>query len=62
MNFYQKMLNRNKVLRQVLGSDTDGDYCFTEEGEFQPFFYEISQITSLRVRRDFMRDLRNSLD
>merc|ERR1719204_58673 len=62
MNFYQKMLNRNKVLRQVLGSDTDGDYCFTEEGEFQPFFYEISQVTSLRVRRDFMRDLRNSLD
>ena len=58
-----------QVLRQVLGSDTDGDYCFTEEvcylcekpsilicnfqGEFQPFFYEISQITSLRVNNLF---------
>jgi len=61
-NFYQKTLNRNKVLREILGPDTDGGYCFTPEGEYQPFFYELPQVTSLRVRRDYCRDLRNSLD
>jgi len=62
MNFYQKTLNRNKVLREILGPDTDGGYCFTPEGEYQPFFYEIPALSSLRVRRDYCKDLRNFLD
>ena len=28
--FYQKMLDRNLVLRQILGPDGDGGYCFTD--------------------------------
>ena len=62
LNFYEKTLNRNKVLREILGADSDGGFCFTPEGEYQPFLYEIPQLTSLRVRRDYCRDLRNYLD
>jgi len=62
MNFYQKTLNRNKVLREILGPDSDGGYSFTPEGEYQPFFYEIPQLTSLRVRRDYCKELRHSID
>ena len=29
--FYQKMLDRNLVLRQILGPDGDGGYCFTDQ-------------------------------
>jgi len=60
--YYQKLLNRNKVLREVLGRDGDGGYCFTPEGEVQPLFYEAPFLTSLRVRRDFCRTRVHEVD
>jgi len=60
--YYQKLLNRNKVLREVLGREGDGGYCFTEEGEVQPLFYEAPFLTSLRLRRDFCRAKIHDMD
>lgn len=62
VGFYQKTLDRNKVLRQVLGPEGDGGYCFTEEGEIKPLFYEMPICTSALVRRDFCQKLVHQLD
>lgn len=60
--FYQKMLDRNLVLRQILGPDGDGGYCFTDQGEQQPWLYEMPSCTSLKVRRDACQQLVHQLD
>lgn len=60
--FYQKMLDRNKVLRQILGSPGDGDYNFTEEGEYQPMIYESSILNSFQVKLKLCKTLASELN
>jgi len=62
VGFYQKLIDRNKVLYQVLGAESDGGYCFTAEGEYMPTILDIGVFNTLKAKREFCRSLAHKLE
>merc|ERR1719309_1094506 len=54
VEYYTKVLRRNKVLREILGKE--GEYYFQEDGELVPYFYEMSSLTSIAHRLKISQD------
>ncbi len=59
LEFFNKSLTRNKLLRGILGPDSE--YYFTEEGEVVANFYELPENVSWCGFRDFCQELLDGL-
>ncbi len=59
LEFFDKSLTRNRLLRGILGPDSE--YYFTEEGEVVANFYELPENVSWCGFRDFCQELLDSL-
>ena len=55
MGYYEKVVERNKVLRRLVGEGME--YYIQENGELVPLFYEVEEFSSLGSRIEFLKHL-----
>jgi hypothetical protein len=60
LEYYDKCLARNRLLRQILGPESH--YYFEEDGELVANFYEFPENVSYRGRRDFVQSLLSDME
>jgi len=57
--YYEKCLERNKLLREIIGSDSH--YYIQENGELVPNFYEIPEVVEYKSSLEFLEILKERL-
>jgi len=60
LGYFEKVLERNKVLRKLVGEGME--YYVQESGELVPFFYDMEVCASLATRIKFLKQLLDNMN